>query len=123
MAGLNVAPIVIIIAITFIYLVLGCFIDALPLMLLTAPIFVPICQSIGYSPVWFGAYVVVIMGLATVTPPVGIAAYLLAGFCPEVPLQKIFKGCVPFFLAFVIMGVLMGIFPGIATWLPSIIYG
>jgi TRAP-type C4-dicarboxylate transport system permease large subunit len=113
----------VILFITIIYLVLGCFIDALPLMLLTAPIFLPIVKTLGYDAVWFGCYVVVIMGLAAVTPPVGISCYLVSGFCDGVSLQKVFKGCVPFFIAFIIMGLLMGVFPEIATWLPGVIYG
>ena len=121
--SMHVPALVVIFVITMIYLVLGCFIDVLPLMLLTAPIFLPIVKGLGYDAVWFGCYVVVIMGLAAVTPPVGISSYLVSGFCDGVSLQKVFKGCVPFFIAFVVMGLLMGLFPGIATWLPNMMYG
>ena len=82
----------------------------------------PIVKNLGYDAVWFGCYVVVIMGLAAVTPPVGLSCYLVSGFC-DVSLQKTFKGCVPFFIAFIVMGILMGVFPGIATWIPNMIYG
>lgn len=122
-AAMQVPTLVIILVITIIYLVLGCFIDALPLMLLTAPIFLPVVRNLGYDAVWFGCYVTVIMGLAAVTPPVGISCYLVSGFCDDVSLQRVFKGCMPFFIAFVVMGLLMGAFPGIATWLPNLIYG
>ena len=121
-AAMNVSPLVIILIITVIYLVLGCFIDALPLMLLTAPIFLPIMNTLGYDAVWFGCYVVVIMGLAAVTPPVGISAYLVSGFCDGVPLAKVFKGCIPFFIAFVVDGLVMGLFPQIACWLPNLLF-
>ena len=99
------------------------YIDALPLMLLTAPIFLPVIRNLGYDAVWFGCYVVVIMGLAAVTPPVGLSCYLVSGFCDGVSLPRVFKGCVPFFLAFIVMGLLMAIIPGIATFLPNLIYG
>ena len=121
-ASMNVPALVIILVITLIYLVLGCFIDALPLMLLTSPIFLPVVIGLGYDAVWFGCYVVVIMGLAAVTPPVGISCYLVSGFT-DVSLQKVFKGCIPFLIAFVAMGLLMGIFPAIATWLPNLVFG
>lgn len=121
--SMEVHALIVIAVITLIYLILGCFIDALPLMLLTAPIFLPIVRSLGYDAVWFGCYVVVIMGLAAVTPPVGLSCYLVSGFCDGVSLQKVFKGSIPFFIAFVVMGLLMGLFPSIATWLPNMMYG
>ena len=122
-SNMNVHAILIVLIITIIYLVLGCVIDALPLMLLTAPIFLPVIRNLGYDAVWFGCYVVVIMGLAAVTPPVGLSCYLVSGFCDGVSLPRVFKGCVPFFLAFIVMGLLMAIIPGIATLLPNLIYG
>jgi len=118
----DVSSLLVIFIITVIYLVLGCFVDALPLMLLTVPIFLPIIRQIGYDPVWFGCYVVVIMGLAAITPPVGISCYIVSGICEDVPLTIVFKGSMPFIVAFIIMAMLMALFPGIATYLPSLMY-
>lgn len=122
-AGLNASPVVIILAITLIYLILGCVVDALPLMLLTTPIFYPIVtKQLGFSGLWFGAFVIVVMSMGAVTPPVGMSCYIVSGVCKEVPLQKIFKGSAPFVVAFLVMCVLLAIFPQIATWLPSVVY-
>jgi len=116
--SLNLSNLMVILAITVIYLILGCFVDALPLMLLTAPIFLPVVEVMGYDKIWFGCYVVVILGLAAVTPPVGISCYIVSGVVEDVPLTTVFRGCVPFMIAFFVMGLLMGAIPEIATWLP-----
>ncbi|MCL1828059.1 MAG: TRAP transporter large permease [Oscillospiraceae bacterium] len=116
--GLTAVPVIIIL--TVIYLVLGCFIDGVPLILITTPIFLPVVQAVGFNSLWFGCYLVVIVGLGAVTPPVGMACYLVSGTC-RVDLAAVFRGSVPFMLAYVAMGVLMAVFPGIATWLPNII--
>ena len=118
--GMDVHVIVIMLVITLIYLVLGCFIDTMPLMLLTTPIFLPIIKAIGYDPVWFGCYMVVISGLGAITPPVGSACYIVSGVCEGVPLMKVFKGSLPFVISYVVMAMLMSVIPEIATWLPSL---
>jgi len=115
----NIPVLAVILVITLTYAVLGCFIDSLPLMLLTTPIFLPVVKAIGYDPVWFGCYIVMIMGLAAITPPVGISCYIVSGMCEDVPITRVFKGSMPFFVTFIIMAFLMGFFPEIATWLPS----
>lgn len=121
--SLNIPVAVVIFVITIIYLILGCFIDATPMVLLTTPIFLPVVQSLGYSAVWFGCYAVVLCGLGAITPPVGMSCFVVAGTCDGVQLQKVFKGSMPFLLTFVIMTVLMSFFPAIATWLPNVVFG
>ena len=122
--GLEIPTALIIFVITLIYLILGCFIDVLPLVLLTTPIFLPVVQALGYSAVWFGCYVVVVGGLGAITPPVGMSCYVVAGTCePKVPLQRVFKGSVPFIFAFLGMTFIMSFFPDIATWLPNVVFG
>ncbi len=118
--GLNLPVIVIMIIITVIYLFLGCFIDTMPMMLLTTPIFLPIVTGIGFSSLWFGCYMVVISGLGAITPPVGSACYIVSGVCEGVTLQDVFKGSLPFVLSYLFMAVLMIIIPGIATFLPGL---
>ncbi|MCL1828760.1 MAG: TRAP transporter large permease [Oscillospiraceae bacterium] len=115
--NLHVPALLVIFIITIIYLVLGCFIDVLPLMLLTAPIFLPVIQTLGYDPLWFGVYVVVIMGLGAITPPVGMSCYITSSVS-GVELQTVFKGALPFIIAFVACAMLMAIIPGVATYLP-----
>lgn len=110
--------------ILFIYLILGCFIDALALVLLTIPIFFPVVvDTLGYDPIWFGVIVVLVVAMGVITPPVGMNVYVIKGVAPEVPLETIFKGVWPFLVTIVICLILLMIFPGIATYLPQLLSG
>ena len=119
-SGLHIGPFWVILVLTLIYLVLGCFIDGVPLLLLTTPVFLPIIQGLGFNSVWFGCYMVVIIGLGGITPPVGAQCYVTAG-STKAPLITVFKGSLPFVGAYVACAILMALIPGIATWLPSLI--
>lgn len=102
------------------YLVAGCFVDSLALVMLTVPIFYPVITGLGYSPIWFGVFVVVITQMGVITPPVGVNVFVVGGIGRSIPIQQIFKGALPFLLALFAAAILLIIFPGIATWLPSI---
>lgn len=117
---LQIPAVAVILILTFIYLILGCFIDGVPLILITTPIFLPVVEAIGFDGIWFGLYIVVIVGLGGVTPPVGVSCYMVSGVS-EVELQKVFRGSVPFLFAYVAMALLLALIPGIATWLPSVL--
>ena len=118
---LALPPVLIVACITIMYLILGCVIDAMPLMLLTIPMFYPIVTGLGYSGLWFGVFLVVVVSMGAVTPPVGMSCYIVSGVVKDVPLQKIFKGSWPFVIAFLVMCLLLAIIPEIATRLPSLI--
>ncbi len=121
LAGLPVPPWTIIVMIIFFYLVAGCFIDALALILLTIPIFYPVITGLGYDPIWFGVIIVLVTQMGVITPPVGVNVYVVSGIDRSIPLQTVFRGSVPFLLAlFVACGLLM-VFPQLATWLPQIV--
>lgn len=107
---------------TVIFLICGCFMDAMAVVLVTAPLFLPILRSFGYSEIWYGCYAVMVTGLGAITPPVGMGAYVISGIT-DIKLETCFKGCWPFILAFAAMAILMAVFPGIAMWLPSMLYG
>ena len=110
--------------ILFIYLILGCFIDALALVLLTIPIFFPVVvDTLGYDPIWFGVVVVLVVAMGVITPPVGMNVYIIKGIAPEIPLETIFKGVWPFLGTILILLILLMIFPGIATYLPELLKG
>ncbi len=110
--------------ILFIYLILGCFIDALALVLLTIPIFYPIVvNTLGYDPIWFGVIVVMVVAMGVITPPVGMNVYIIKGVAPHVPLETIFKGIWPFLGALVVCLVILIAFPSIATVLPELLLG
>lgn len=108
--------------ILLIYLILGCFIDALALILLTIPIFFPVVvDTLGYDPIWFGVVVVLVVAMGVITPPVGMNVYIIKGVAPDIPLETIFKGIWPFLGTIIICLILLMIFPGIATFLPELL--
>jgi len=108
--------------ILLIYLVLGCFIDALALILLTIPIFYPVVvNTLGYDPIWFGVIIVLVVATGVITPPVGMNVYVIKGVAPDIPLEQIFKGIWPFLGAQIICLIILMIFPAIATFLPQLI--
>ncbi len=122
--SLSLPPIAIMCIILFIYLILGCFIDALALVLLTVPIFFPIVvNTLGYDPIWFGVIMVLVVGMGVITPPVGMNVYIVKGVVPDVPLETIFKGIWPLLLSIIVCLILLLIFPQIATFLPNLLQG
>ena len=102
------------------YLVGGCFLDALALDILTIPIFYPVVLALGYDLIWFGVMIVVVTMMGVITPPVGVCAYVVSGMARDVPLEKIFRGSLPFLGALVLAAVLITVFPQIVTFLPSL---
>lgn len=122
--SLDLPAFVVIAIILLIYLILGCFIDALALILLTIPIFYPIVvDTLGYDPIWFGVIIVLVVGMGVITPPVGMNVYILKGVVPDVPLEKIFRGIWPFLIAIIVCLAIITIFPEVATFLPNLIKG
>jgi tripartite ATP-independent transporter DctM subunit len=119
--GLNLPPLVIMGMIIIVYLIGGCFMDALGLILLTVPIFFPVAVKLGFDPIWFGIIITRISEIGVITPPVGINVYVMKGVATDVPLHTIFRGILPFLAADVIsIGLLLSI-PQIALFLPSIV--
>ena len=116
---LELPPAMVIAVILLIYLVLGCFLDALAMILLTVPIFFPIVSSLGHDPVWFGIIVVMVVELGLITPPVGMNIFVIKGMLPSVPLGAIYRGVIPFVVAQVILIVLVLLLPDLALWLPE----
>jgi len=106
--------------IVFIYLVGGCFIDALALIMLTIPIFFPVAMALGFDPIWFGVIIVLVTQMGVITPPVGVNVYVVSGVARDVPLETIFKGAMPFLVAIIIAVAILIAFPQIATFLPSL---
>jgi tripartite ATP-independent transporter DctM subunit len=105
------------------FLVMGCFIDALALILLTIPIFYPVVLELGYDPIWFGVIIVVVTQMGVISPPVGVNVYIVSGIERDVPLQTIFKGALPFLLALIIAAALLMLFPQLTLFLPNLLGG
>ncbi|MBU1273964.1 MAG: TRAP transporter large permease [Proteobacteria bacterium] len=112
----------VIMAVVVIYLIGGCFIDALALIMLTIPIFYPLITGLGYDPIWFGVMIVLVTQMGVITPPVGVNVYIVAGIDGHTSLSAIFKGAMPFLAALALGAALMTAFPFLATWLPGVVY-
>lgn len=121
--GLDVSPYLVLFFVVLVYAILGCFMDALPMIMLTCPIFLPIITEIGFDPIWFGVIIILVMELGLITPPVGMNCYVISGIAKEVPLSKIFSGSIPFSIAILLCIIIVTAFPGLATWLPTLFYG
>lgn len=114
-------PIVILFIILVVYLILGCFIDALALILLTVPIFYPVALRLGFDPIWFGVIIVLALGMGVITPPVGANVYVVAGVEKETPVMTIFRGTWPYLLAIFVCIIILTLFPQIALFLPNFV--
>lgn len=121
--GLDISRYVIILIIIFIYAIMGMFMDALPMITLTAPIFLPVVTGLGFDPVWFGVVCIVVMELGFITPPVGMCCYVISGVCRDVPLKNVFRGAVMFVPAILLCAVLLTVFPDLVLWLPNLTHG
>ena len=122
-AGLGLSPHLILAAILFFYLILGCLINPLPGLILTLPILYPTAVAVGLDPIWFGVLIVIMLEVGCLTPPIGINVFVMSGVARDVPMYSIFKGVVPFWLIFLGVIVLLIVFPQIAMFLPNLMYG
>ena len=119
-AGLNLPSFAIMGLIILVFLIGGCFIDALALIMLIVPIFYPVVTAMGFNPLWFGVVIVLVTQIGVITPPVGINVYVVKSVAWDVPLHVIFKGVVPLLVALVVGTLLMFPFPQLALFLPSL---
>jgi tripartite ATP-independent transporter DctM subunit len=115
---LGLSPYIVLIALTIIYLFLGCILDSAGIIILTIPIVYPLIKTLGINPIWFGVYFTVLIEIGLITPPVGLNVYVLAGVS-DIPMETIFRGIIPFFFIFLFFLLLLIIFPNMALWLPS----
>ena len=120
-SSLDVTPLILIFYIVIFYLLLGCFLDALAMMITTIPILFPIIIQIGYDPIWFGVFVVIMCELALLTPPVGMNLYVVQGVRKSGQLTDVMRGVMPFFGAILALVVLISLFPSVVLWLPNIV--
>ena len=118
--GLPLPGFMVMFMIILFFLIAGCFIDALALVLLTIPIFYPVVMKLGYDPIWFGVIVVVVTQMGVITPPVGVNVYVVSGIERDIPLQTIFKGSMPFLFMLIVAAVLLVAFPQISLFLPNL---
>ena len=112
-------PLYILIGILLFYALLGMFMDAIGMLLLTLPVVYPAVIGLGYDPIWFGIIVVKMAEICLITPPIGLNCFVVNGVRPDIPLNKVFRGVAPFFIADVVTIAVLIAFPQIVTWLPQ----
>jgi tripartite ATP-independent transporter DctM subunit len=117
--GLAVSRYVILTIIVLIYLLLGCFLDAISMMILTLPVIFPVVLQLGFDPIWFGVICVLMMGAGLITPPVGLCVNTVASIARDAPLEEVFKGALPFLIAILFITFLITLYPQLALFLPS----
>lgn len=117
---LNLPHFAVMALIILVYLIGGCFIDALALIMLTVPIFYPVVTAMGFDPVWFGVVIVLVTQMGVITPPVGLNVYVVQSVATDVPLGTIFKGAFPLLLAIVVITLFLIFVPQLALFLPSL---
>ena len=116
-------PLAIMVLVMLVFIFLGCFMDALAMILLTIPIFFPLALHLGFDPIWFGIIVVRMTEIGLITPPVGMNVYAISGIVPDIPITTIFKGIIPFLIADFFHVLLLLFVPAVALFLPGLMMG
>jgi len=119
----HVSPVTLIVILIVFYIVMGCFLDAGGMVLITVPIFLPLVAQYGYDPIWFGVMLVVVVELGLIHPPVGMNIFVIQARVPEVPILRIYQGIIPFLIAPMVLLACLIIWPQLALWLPKLLYG
>lgn len=104
--------------IVVLYLVLGCFLDQLSILILTVPIVLPVVVSLGFDPIWFGIIIILLAEVGMVTPPVGLNVFVVAKKTNQ-PVEQVFAGVWPHVIAHILIIIVMILFPQLVLWLPS----
>ena len=119
LTGLGIGRYGVLALIMVMYLLLGCLMDAMAMIILTVPIIFPVIMQLGFDPIWFGVIIVMTVELGLIHPPVGMNVFVIKSVVPEVTFTTIFKGVIPFVVTDIIRLVILIAFPMIALWLPS----
>ena len=122
-AALHLPRLVIMSGILVFYIIMGCVMNIMPVVILTLPIIFPTVTALGYDPIWFGVIMVIMVQIGVITPPIGMNVFAISGVAKGVPLSEIFKGILPFWLGMIITVAILIAFPQIALFLPNLLYG
>jgi C4-dicarboxylate transporter DctM subunit len=118
-AGLGLSKFEMLIALVVFYLILGCFMETLSMMITTIPIVAPVMFGLGFDPIWFGIIIIILIEMALITPPVGLNLFVVQSLRTHGTLNDVIAGSVPFVGIMVLLILLLTIFPGLALWLPN----
>ena len=121
--SLDLTGIVVMIIIIAAYVVIGCFLEGIGMVLITVPVFLPLVMQFGYDPIWFSIIVVIVVELGLIHPPVGMNLFVIQAQVPDMKLTAIYRGILPFLIAPFLLIALLLAFPEIALWLPRKLYG
>jgi C4-dicarboxylate transporter, DctM subunit len=122
-ADMHVNRWVLMLLINLFLLVAGFFIPPAAIILMTAPILLPIITAAGFDPVWFGVIITINMEIGLIHPPVGLNIYIVSSIAPDVPVTRVMWGTIPYVICMMLAIVILCIFPEIATWLPDHLMG
>lgn len=118
--GLGVSPGWMLVILVVFYLILGCFMETLSMMITTIPIVAPIMMALGYDPIWLGIVIIVLVEAALITPPVGLNLFVVQSLRKGGSMNDVMIGSFPFVIMMMVLIVLLAAFPGIALWLPTV---
>jgi len=119
LTGLGLGPYGVLVLLMVLYLVLGCLMDALSMVILTIPIIYPVIISLGFDPIWFGVIIVMTVELGLIHPPVGMNIFVIKSVIEDVKISTIFYGVLPFIVTDILRLIILIVFPVIALYLPS----
>ena len=104
------------------YIVMGCFLEGIGMVLITVPVFLPLIVQFGYDPIWFAVIVVIVVEVGLIHPPVGMNLFVIQAQAPDIKITSIYRGIIPFLVAPLVLIVIMFLFPQLALWLPHALY-
>jgi TRAP-type C4-dicarboxylate transport system permease large subunit len=117
---LSWSPMAVLFSIIVLYVILGCFVESLTLMVATTPIVVPIIAKLGFSPIWFGVVFVILIETALITPPIGMNLFVVQSVRKQGAFRDVVIGSLPFVAIMFLLIVLLVAFPSLALWLPEL---
>jgi C4-dicarboxylate transporter DctM subunit len=122
-SAMNLSAPAVMIMIVLAYIVMGCFLEGIGMVLITVPVFLPLVVKFGYDPIWFSILVVIVVEVGLIHPPVGMNLFVIQAQAPDVKITSIYRGIVPFLIAPLVLIIFLFLFPSLALWLPKLLYG
>ncbi len=120
--AIDASPTLVMVLIVAFYIVAGTFLEGIGMVLATVPVFLPLVVSLGYDPLWFGVVVVVLVEMGLVHPPMGMNLFIIKSQAPDMSLPQIYKGSLPFLAGQFVLVIVLIVAPGLATWLPAMLF-
>lgn len=120
--GADLSPVMVMAMIVVLYIVMGCFLEGIGMVLITVPVFLPVIEGYGFDPIWFGVLVAVLVELGLITPPVGMNLFIIKAQAPDLSMGRLYTAITPFLIAPVILVAMLFAAPNLALWLPGVLF-